>query len=134
MLAAAGQATFNPLCLCPPLASWLGLGSMGLLVAQQITAHEDALFYRGLKAHGRDFRAIQRYQLPHRTRSELVGWYYDAWKQKATPHAAQYYAEKGQEKLMEKEVRKYLCVPRGGWGGVRQANQRAITMREGHFP
>ncbi len=67
---------------------------MGAEVAGRLSLAEDEAFYAGLKAHGRNFTAIHHEHLPARGVGELVSYYYDVWKLKASAQAERFFRER----------------------------------------
>lgn len=74
----------------------LGLETMGTCIRASWTEEEEEALALGLRAYGRDFHAIQQDYVPTRTVHDLVDYYYNVWKLKATRQAVQWYQEKAQ--------------------------------------
>eukprot|EP00887_Chlorella_sp_A99_P006204 scaffold3.g6204.t1 len=90
--------------LGPAAARALGLGlagAMGAAYVGTLSQEEEELMHVGFREHGRAFRAVQREFVPTRTVFELINWYYNVTKNKATAQARQWFAEKQQEEQAE---------------------------------
>lgn len=85
-----------------PHAADLGLDLMGSVIGRDWNDRDAALLEEGMRLVGRDFRRIAVSLLSNRKESELILYYYNVWKTKATPRARAWFtaleqARKAQE-------------------------------------
>lgn len=69
----------------------LGLNKMGAHVKDMLSQEQQILYGEGISKYGRDFKRIQKELLPTISCGSLAAYYYDVWKMRSIPAAAQYY-------------------------------------------
>jgi hypothetical protein len=74
----------------------LGLETMGSCISGSWTEEEEEALCAGMRAYGRDFHAIQSDYVPSRSVHDLIDYYYNVLKLKATQRAVQWYQERAQ--------------------------------------
>ncbi len=74
----------------------LGLETMGSCIGVGWTEEEEEALCAGMRAYGRDFHAIQSDYVPSRSVHDLIDYYYNVLKLKATQRAVQWHEEKAQ--------------------------------------
>lgn len=65
----------------------LGMHLLGSKARALWCEEDEGAFALGIKEHDREFELIQRDYLPHKAMSELIAYYYNVWKTRATPAA-----------------------------------------------
>ncbi|GAB4822196.1 hypothetical protein N2152v2_009242 [Parachlorella kessleri] len=74
----------------------LGLETMGSCIGGSWTEEEEEALCAGMRAYGRDFHAIQSDYVPSRSVHDLIDYYYNVLKLKATRRAVQWYQDRAQ--------------------------------------
>ena len=77
-------------------ADLLGLKHMGAHVKGMLADGQQTAYGEGMKKHGRNFPLIHKLYVPNISPGWLAAYYYDVWKTRSVPAAAEFYAENQQ--------------------------------------